>query len=130
MGRFAFSRAQRLRTNAEFARVYRLGRRLRGDNFALIVLPNGGEHSRLGISVQRKTGNAVRRNRIKRLVREAFRQNPSLLSTPSDLVCTVRPGFALDSLAALGVLIDVLDNLGPLERKVLKKRLTGLRTQA
>lgn len=37
---------------------------------------------------------------------------------------------ALDSLAALGVLIDVLDNLGPLERKVLKKRLTGLRTQA
>ena len=101
MGRFAFAKAQRLRTNAEFARVYRLGRRLRGDNFALIVLPNGGEHSRLGISVQRKTGNAVRRNRIKRLVREAFRQSPALLSTPSDLVCTVRPGFALDSLAAL-----------------------------
>ena len=99
MGRFAFSRAQRLRSNAEFARVYRLGRRLRGDHFALILLPNGAEHSRLGISVQRKTGSAVRRNRIKRLVREAFRQSPALLPAPCDVVCTVRPGFVLDSLA-------------------------------
>lgn len=101
MGRFAFSRAQRLRSNAEFARVYRLGRRLRGDNFALILLPNGVEHSRLGISVQRKTGNAVRRNRIKRLVREVFRQSAALLPAPCDVVCTVRPGFAIDSLADL-----------------------------
>lgn len=101
MGRFAFSKAQRLRSNAEFTRVYRLGRRLRGDNFALILLPNGAEYSRLGISVQRKTGNAVRRNRIKRLVREAFRQNPSLLPTPCDVVCTVRPGFAIDSFAGM-----------------------------
>lgn len=37
---------------------------------------------------------------------------------------------ALDSLAALGVLIDVLDDLGPLERKLLVKRLAGLRKQA
>ena len=101
MGRFAFSRAQRLRSNAEFARVYRLGRRLRGDHFALILLPNGAEHSRLGISVQRKTGSAVRRNRIKRLVREIFRLDQSLFPVCCDVVCTVRPGFAIDSLAGL-----------------------------
>ena len=94
-------KARRLRTNAEFERVYRRGRRLRGDHFALIILANGTEHSRLGISVHRKTGNAVRRNRIKRLVREVFRLDQSLFPVCCDVVCTVRPGFAMDSLAGL-----------------------------
>jgi ribonuclease P protein component len=87
-----------LRTTGEFQRVYRSGRRLWGDGFALIVLPNALEYNRLGISVHRKAGNAVRRNRIKRLIREVFRLNRDLFPPAVDVVLTIRPGFAINSL--------------------------------
>ena len=51
---------------------------------------------RLGISVHRKTGNAVRRNRIKRLIREVFRLNRSLFPSSCDIVFTVRPEFTMN----------------------------------
>lgn len=65
----------------------------------MIVLSNGLPWNRLGISVQRKAGNAVRRNRIKRLVREAFRQNRELFPKHCDIVVTIRPDFVLNSYA-------------------------------
>ena len=64
----------------------------------MIILPTESERSRLGISVQKKTGNAVRRNRFKRLFREVFRLNRHLFPTPCDIVFTVRPGFADNSM--------------------------------
>jgi ribonuclease P protein component len=87
-----------LRTTGEFQRVYRSGRRHWGDGFALIVLANALEYNRLGISVHRKAGNAVRRNRIKRLIREVFRLNRDLFPAAVDVVVTIRPGFAINSL--------------------------------
>lgn len=90
-----------LRTNGDFQQVYRSGRRLRGEGFVLIFLKNSFEYNRLGISVQRKTGNAVRRNRIKRLIREVFRLHRELFPAAADVVVAIRPGFSLDSLAAL-----------------------------
>lgn len=50
-----------------------------------IAAPSGGERSRLGLTVSRKVGNAVERNRIKRLVREYFRLNRHLLGKPLDI---------------------------------------------
>ena len=87
-----------MRTTGEFQRVYRSGRRHWGDGFALIALPNALEYNRLGISVHRKAGNAVRRNRIKRLIREVFRLNRDLFPAAADVVLTIRPGFAINSL--------------------------------
>ncbi len=69
-----FRPRQRLRTRAEFDRVFRRGVRLDGRWFALIVAPNGGEEDRLGLAVSRKVGGAVVRNRARRLLREVFRR--------------------------------------------------------
>jgi ribonuclease P protein component len=64
----------RLRSKLQFDAVYNGGRRVDDRFFALRVKPNGLAHARVGLAVAVKTaGNAVRRNRIRRLVRESFR---------------------------------------------------------
>ena len=54
--------------------------------------PNGLPHARLGLSVSRKVGGAVIRNRWKRLLREAFRLNRQKLPTGIDLIVIPRAG--------------------------------------
>jgi ribonuclease P protein component len=66
---------KRLRSKPQFDAVYASGRRIDDRFFALRVKPNGLENPRVGLAVAVKTaGNAVRRNRLRRLVRESFRQ--------------------------------------------------------
>jgi ribonuclease P protein component len=57
-------------------------------------MPNALAHSRLGLTVTRKSGNAVMRNRIKRALREAFRRNRHKLERPMDLVINARAATA------------------------------------
>jgi ribonuclease P protein component len=87
----SFTPAHRLRHKPQFDLLYREGRRHSDNHFLILARPNTLIHARLGLSIAAKAvGNAVSRNRVKRVVRESFRLN--LHRLPSiDIVVNARP---------------------------------------
>lgn len=81
-----FRRGDRLKKRYEFRQVQLNGRRIHTPHFLIVVLPNTSSHTRLGITVTKKVGTAVQRNRIKRVVREVFRRNRHLFPPSHDVV--------------------------------------------
>jgi ribonuclease P protein component len=86
-----FPRVARIRRRREFLALGRVGERNQSAHFIVLTRPRDGE-SRLGVTVSRKVGGAVVRNRIKRRVREVFRRDPERLMPRHDLVVIARAG--------------------------------------
>ncbi|TLS35130.1 ribonuclease P protein component [Pseudalkalibacillus caeni] len=88
----------RIKKNSEFQAVFQKGRSAANRQFVLYVLERSDqEHFRLGLSVSKKVGNAVTRNRVKRLVKEAFHQMEEDIKVPFDFVVIARkPAVDLD----------------------------------
>jgi len=89
-GGFRFVPADRLLRRRDFLRVYDQGRRVHQRTFLLFYLRGEADRHRIGLTVPRKLGNAVHRNRVKRRLREIFRVHRDWLGeTPLDLVVNV-----------------------------------------
>jgi len=99
--RLDFPRAFRLMRRAEYDAVYREGRRRSSREFTLFLRPNGLDSSRFGWSIKKALGNAVRRNRIRRRLREIVRLHRQEIAPGWDIVIHPRSSAATAEFSAL-----------------------------
>jgi ribonuclease P protein component len=99
--RLGFPRACRLVRRAEYDAVYREGRRRTSREFTIFLRPNGLDNSRFGWSIKKALGNAVRRNRIRRRLREILRLHRQEISPGWDIVIHPRTSAATAKFSAL-----------------------------
>ena len=88
MTRYFFPKEKKLKKEKDFAGVFKDGKRFETDILKFYCKENGLSYSRLGVSVSKRVGNSVARNRIKRIVREWFRLNCSQFIKPVDVIFT------------------------------------------
>ena len=94
VGRSRFPKQARLRKRTEFKNLARTGDKLHTPNFVVITQNNGRSETRLGVTVSSKVGNAVVRNRVKRVLRELFRQCRHEIRPNKDVLIIARKGAA------------------------------------
>ena len=85
-----YLKGDRLRKRFEFRNARLRGRRVHTRSFVVLIAAAKSPRARLGLTVSRRAGNAVRRNRLKRLVREVFRQHRELFPARADVVVIAR----------------------------------------
>ena len=83
---FPFHKSQHLRAKADFERVYAAKIKAADGNLLIFADRNGQSRTRIGLSVSKKHGGAVVRNRLKRLLREAFRLRQHQIPCGIDLI--------------------------------------------
>lgn len=91
--RFFWKKQYRIRSSIEFKTIQRSGKKLREPHLLALALPSVGQ-SRIGITVSKKVGNAVVRNKVKRLLREVIRHEYPMLCAGWRIVFIAHPNSA------------------------------------
>jgi ribonuclease P protein component len=95
ISRSRFPKAARLLARREFLSLQQRGKRRYCPHFVVVLVPAQGNRSRLGIIVTRRFGNAVIRNRMKRILREFFRSRQNAIIPAQDILIIPRAGAEL-----------------------------------
>lgn len=108
-----YRKRHRLSRDADYRAVYAARVKKAGGPLLVFIRPGDRPEHRLGLAVGRRVGGAVVRNRIKRLLREAFRHERAGLPTPDeksayDIVVSVRPHAPLPLSAYRSLLVDLV----------------------
>jgi len=103
---------ERLRLKRDFDRVFREGKALHFEKLSIRARPNDRRVSRLGISVGKRHGGAVRRNRIRRVFLAAYRLNKESVTGRLDIVILPRPNWKEITLESVSpVLCEALQKI-------------------
>lgn len=89
---FRFQKKMRLCTPKDFSAVHQHAKKFHSYSLTVLVFPNTLGHNRLGLAVGKKMGNSPQRNRIKRVLREAFRLQQHRVPQGYDLLLIPKPG--------------------------------------
>lgn len=116
---FALPREARLRHRRDFTRAQRIGTRQHHALFTVVVTPNDGGRARFGTAVSRRVGNAVLRNRLRRVLKEIFRHNAARLG-PFDLLVIAKPELATLAPAGYAPIAEAL--LPTIDRALARER--------
>jgi len=94
----SFPKSRRVLKRPDFQRILKTGTLLRGDRLVCYIVEKPGEDTRIGFVVSKKFGNAVARNRIKRLLREAFRNLKGDIREGLEIIALpkIKPEYTLD----------------------------------
>jgi len=115
----SFTREERLLKKKDFLSVRKKGIRLLTRSFIVFALKDDHGLKRLGLAVSAKVGPSVRRNRIKRLLREFFRLNKNIFPESTDIFISVK------TKATIGKFDDVEKELFPVLERLRKKSGKG-----
>jgi len=105
---FAFSRASRLRLKKEFEAVFSARNKTVTGDLVAWHSRDADNEKKIGLMVSKKTGGAVKRNRLKRLLREAFRLTKKELKEGTRLIIYPKAGCAIKNLAQARQELDTL----------------------
>lgn len=109
MKKFCFLKRERLLKRAEFLTTSKQGEKLYTDCFIVFIFKKKS-NNRIGIVVSKKIGNAVKRNKIKRIIREYYRHNKSKISGPKDINIIAKKQISLFSNKEIRIKLDKLFN--------------------
>ncbi len=93
MNIFSLPKDVRLLKRAQFLTLSKQGKKIHTGYFIAAVLDGTGQNNRIGITVSKKVGNAVERNRIKRIIREYFRHRKDSITGIRDINIIARKGL-------------------------------------
>ena len=114
MGTYSFPKTERLLKRASFLKLSRFGKKIQTRYFIAAILGAETDKTRIGITVSKRVGKAVERNRIKRIVRDYYRKNRDTISGNRDINIIAR------KYAASLPNGDVRDELGKLFKKIVR----------
>ncbi|AYV00778.1 TPA: ribonuclease P protein component [Staphylococcus aureus] len=117
-------KAYRIKKNADFQRIYKKGHSVANRQFVVYTCNNKEiDHFRLGISVSKKLGNAVLRNKIKRAIRENFKVHKSHILAKDIIVIARQPAKDMTTLQIQNSLEHVLKIAKVFNKKLSKDRV-------